>query len=82
MKYPWLNTDYILAKINERLHDLSFQLIEPDESRGICYEAGTLCLIDLSGEIVLKDVDISEFSEGFNLFKSCLLYTSPSPRDS
>jgi hypothetical protein len=73
-RYEWLNTDYILARINERLRELSFELVEPDPSRAICYEVGTLWLIDLSGEIVLEGVDISEFGAGFNLLKSGELF--------
>ncbi len=72
--YEWLNIEYILAKINERLSAVSVQLIEPYPTRELSYEEGTFWLIDLSGKIILKDLDLSEFSEGFNLLKSGELF--------
>jgi hypothetical protein len=69
-RYEWINTDYIMVKINRYLRNHAFELVEPDPSRGLCYREGTLWLMDLSGDIVLEEVDLSEFSEGFNLLKS------------
>ena len=68
--YECLNTDYILAKVNWPLSNYAYELIEPDSARGICYEEGTFWLIDLYGEIVLEGIDLAEFAEWFNLFKS------------
>lgn len=69
-KYEWLNTDYILAKVNWHMSNHAYELIKPDPARGICYEEGTFWLIDLFGMVVLQGVDLSEFSEGFNPLKS------------
>lgn len=68
-KFEWLNIDYVLARVNWHLCNHAYRLIEPDQARGICYEEGKFLLIDLFGEIVLEDVDLAEFAEGFNMFK-------------
>ena len=73
-KYEWFNTDYILAKVNWHLSNHAYELIKPNRANGIPYEEGTFWLIDLHGEIVLKDIDLAEFAEGFNLFKSGELF--------
>ena len=45
-------------------------LINPALASESTCDAKSFWLIDMAGEIVLRDFDISEFSEGFNLLKS------------
>ena len=69
-KNKGINTDYFLTQINWHLGNHALKLVKPDSTRGIPCEEGTFLLMDIFGEIVLKNVDLAEFTDGFNLLKS------------
>ncbi|MDG5469658.1 hypothetical protein P9J64_15150 [Deltaproteobacteria bacterium IMCC39524] len=69
-RQEWLNIDYILERVNWHLSNHAYELIKPYRGKGICYKEGTFWLVDLFGDIILEDVDLSEFGEGYNLLKT------------
>ena len=69
-KNKGINTDYFLTQINWHLGNHAYKLVKPDSTKGVPYEEGSLWMMDFFGNIVLENVDLAEFTDGFNLLKS------------
>ncbi len=69
-KYEWLNINCILKEVNAHMVEHGFMLIKAGLASETTCDAESFWLIDMAGEIILKNVDLAEFSEGYNLLKS------------
>ena len=90
------NTSSIFSSITSKLDDIGIEYFAPTLKHS-CGMTSILDLTSKLNELILekygleKEIDILGFSMGgiigrywlqkFNGYKSCLLYTSPSPRD-
>jgi len=57
----------IIKTVNSKILDDGFVLVRPDQCYGGAYDDWLLWLVNTAGKIVLKSVDLSQYSEGINL---------------
>lgn len=64
----------IIEKVNHRIKDDGFWLINPPSAELGPDGDGLLWLVDQTGRVVLQNIDVFEHSEGFDLVKSDVLW--------
>lgn len=62
--------NFILKAVNAHMVEHGFLLIKAGLASETVCDAESFCLIDMAGEVILKDLDLAEFSEGYNILKS------------